>query len=291
MHKYLQNEVFNDDESIVVRMSTASANSILHTHDFLEIVYVFSGQGKQYVDGKVYDAQVGSMLFINCNETHYFQTDSYMSFMEVFIKSELMSQECVSIENAFSMMLLSSIHSLDIESVFPTPFTNFSGENRMRIQATLLEMLQEYSLHRYGSQEILKNYLNIIFICIQMHILPDNFHFKEMPNAILAYINDHFTEKLSLSDLANKCFYSPKYFSYVFKKTYNVTLSSYIKNKRLEEGLKLLSTTDMSIDKISSLIGWTNSTVFYEFFRKKYGMTPAEFRINQTLNDKNSTNQ
>ena len=61
-----------------------------------------------------------------------------------------------------------------------------------------------------------------------------------IPQEIIDYISEHFNEKLSLGELSQKCFYSPAYFSRLFKKTFNMSFTDYIMDIRLKHTMKRL---------------------------------------------------
>ena len=78
MRHFVQKNYFKNNEFIAVSKKKANKQGLYHTHDFIEIVYICKGNGKQFVNDNEYDVKRGSVIFINCGETHYFYTDSNM---------------------------------------------------------------------------------------------------------------------------------------------------------------------------------------------------------------------
>lgn len=275
--EYLQKDIFGSGESVILMKKNARKQDIYHTHDFAEIVYIYSGEGKQFVGEKEYDVKRGSMIFVNCGEIHYFTTPERMTYIEILIKPELISDSIISPDNAFGLLTLTAFEKMR-QSLLPFPFADVGGEERRKIEMIILEMLTEYNSNAYGCQTILSNYLNILFTYIIRHTMSDSQQFRGVPAEIMRYIDEHFSEHLSLSELAKKSFYSPKYFGQVFKKCFDMTLTEYICKKRIEEGKHLLIDTNLSIDEISRKIGWENPTLFYNNFKKYYSLTPHAYR-------------
>lgn len=93
------------------------------------------------------------------------------------------------------------------------------------------------------------------------------------------YINGHYSEDLSLSNLAEKFYFNQSYFSTLFKKKTSVNFSEYLKNIRLKEAEKLLANTNMKIYQISKKVGYNDAKYFNRIFKNEYGLSPKEFRF------------
>ena len=70
MEHFTYNDFFGSGESIFVEKQLHNSHLHEHTHDFIEIVYVCSGNGVHCVDGKQYFVKEGSLIFINYGQTH-----------------------------------------------------------------------------------------------------------------------------------------------------------------------------------------------------------------------------
>lgn len=95
---------------------------------------------------------------------------------------------------------------------------------------------------------------------------------------ILKYLRDNFTERLSLEELSCVFHLSPKYFSRFFKKNFQMTLTEYLNSLRLENAVRLLSGTELSVTEIALQSGFHNVSYFIRCFRKCYGCSPLGYR-------------
>lgn len=95
---------------------------------------------------------------------------------------------------------------------------------------------------------------------------------------ICRYINSHIEEEISRNTLAGLVYMSPDHMTRVFKKTMGMTISDYILDKKMENAANLLVNTNFSISYIASNIGYSNISHFSGAFKKKYDMTPSEYR-------------
>ena len=112
----------------------------------------------------------------------------------------------------------------------------------------------------------------------------NSLQFKNIKH-ILSFIDEHFTEKLSLNELAELAGMSPNYFSAFFKKISGVTLWDYISSKRINKAVQLIRTPNSGKNmlEIATLCGFNNTTNFNKMFRRITGMTPSEYKKNTNL--------
>ena len=102
---------------------------------------------------------------------------------------------------------------------------------------------------------------------------------------IITYVTEHYTEKLSLEDVANQVGFSREYFCRFFKQHMGITFLRYLNEVRISHAGRLLTSTDMSISEVMTESGFTNQTIFNRLFKEIYGMTPRQAR-NTSAEDK-----
>ncbi|MCR5031842.1 MAG: response regulator [Lachnospiraceae bacterium] len=92
------------------------------------------------------------------------------------------------------------------------------------------------------------------------------------------YIETHYSEDLSVSDLAERFFMSPNYFSTMFKKRTGVPAVAYLKKVRMDRAKKELEESDRSVAEIAELVGYNDSQYFFKLFKRETGVTPQQYR-------------
>lgn len=97
-------------------------------------------------------------------------------------------------------------------------------------------------------------------------------------NRVLQYINGHFTEKITLKELAEHINVNAIYLSSLIKKETNMSLSSHINLIRIKESKKLLIYTNKSVQEIAYEVGYNYQNHFNTVFKKIEGISPLEFR-------------
>ena len=92
------------------------------------------------------------------------------------------------------------------------------------------------------------------------------------------YIDQHFQENLSLTEVAEKFHIESSYFSRMFRKEVGDTFVVYISKKRMEKAVEYMKHTDIRLTEIAFLVGYDDYTYFNKVFRKMMGSSPREFR-------------
>ena len=96
--------------------------------------------------------------------------------------------------------------------------------------------------------------------------------------AITRYLQEHLSEDVSLSVLAEEFHLSAQYISQLFKNEIGVNFLAYFTNIRMERAKKLLLSSSASIGEISEQLGFGDYRVFTKVFKKAEGVTPSQYR-------------
>lgn len=94
----------------------------------------------------------------------------------------------------------------------------------------------------------------------------------------IQFISTHTNQPLSIDDVAEAVGRSRSYLSKKFKKELGFNLSDFIMRRKLEEGKSLLAYTEKPISEISEYLCFSSQSYFQNVFKKKYHMTPYEYR-------------
>lgn len=95
---------------------------------------------------------------------------------------------------------------------------------------------------------------------------------------VKAYLDEHYTEKLTLDELA-RLFYLDKYYlSKCFKEEYGVTINQYLLQVRITKAKQMLRFTDEKLEAIGLACGIGEAAYFARAFKKVEGISPKEYR-------------
>jgi two-component system response regulator YesN len=94
----------------------------------------------------------------------------------------------------------------------------------------------------------------------------------------LHFIDSHYNEDLSLEKVASIVFLNPIYFSQLFKQKTGQGYKEYVISLRMEHAKRLLANPDLKLADVAERIGYQDVRHFTQVFRKKFEMTPTEYR-------------
>lgn len=109
---------------------------------------------------------------------------------------------------------------------------------------------------------------------------------KQVAEAI-DYIYLHVLERITINDLANAISISPTYLSRIFKQETGVSVSEYIRQRKLDVAKNMLRFSDMDLVEIANTLSYSSQSHFIQHFRQQTGMTPKAYRNANYMNNWN----
>ena len=98
-------------------------------------------------------------------------------------------------------------------------------------------------------------------------------------NNLLQYLNEVHIQ-ISLDEICEHFHCSRSHISHLFKKNSGMTISAYCNQLKLQDGLRLLQSTDYSVSRIAYEVGFSDPGYFIRLFRKQYHLSPLQYRKN-----------
>lgn len=103
-------------------------------------------------------------------------------------------------------------------------------------------------------------------------------------NDVIHYINLHYAEKISLSNIEEKYSISASYFCKLFKSASGLSFVNYLNQVRVEKATQLLVSTNKKISDVAKECGFSDYPYFCKTYRKFTGYSPNEIRRNNVIN-------
>ena len=275
MREFSRKEFFKRDPHFCIQLSQ-NADTEIHTHDFIEIVYITKGSAMQTIGGAGYPVHRGTLLFINCGQTHSFTAQKSFTYYNLMLTPEFISDQLVDSGNLYEILSLSMFEEFQSAKDASHPLAQLSGEIIPEMDALFAALLREYQNNRPGRLILMRSYSSIILTHIFRRLCsPEE---SIVTPELLHYIEEHCSERLTLSALARKCFYHPSYLSRMFHELQGQTLTEYITEVRIKKAMKLLSETALPIEDICISCGFRDKTFFFKKFKELTGNSPANYR-------------
>ena len=252
-----------------------------HSHDHLELAFILSGVGKYYIEGVEYDVQEGDLLILNPG-----------------VKHQALRSESGTVPTTEFFVGFSDIQLPDYpKNYLPVPngghMIHTVGEFKQKIAKICAAMEAENLVCKEGRYFMLKSYLmQMILLVIREQcaiISPmggyafESVNKKYVVERIVTYFEEHYSEKISLDQIAENMYLSPFYISKIFKSEIGDTPIRYLINIRLEKAKHLLeSESGSSIQEIAARVGYEDAYHFSKLFKKHYGVSPSQVRKKAT---------
>ncbi len=252
-----------------------------HTHNYVEVVYMCSGKTRHIINGSEVVLKQGELLFLSQNATQEIypasENDIGVNFIvlpEFFDQTLSMIGDEASLIRDFIIDCLrngsQNIRYLHFKVADILPIQNLienliwmllnTQPNKRRLNQTTMGLLFLHLMNSTDKMEIGKEH-----------------EAQELILQVFRYIEDNYRDG-ELSELARENECDLYWLSRMIKQTTGKNYTELVQEKRLSQAAFLLSTTSLSIMDISLDVGYSNFSYFYRIFKKKFGVSPKDFR-------------
>lgn len=264
---------------ITLRPHTRFIHFPEHSHDYVEVVYMCSGQIRHIVNGKELLLKQGELLFLNQRVTH---------------------EVCRAEEGdvAVNFIVLPDFFSTPLAMIGEeeTPLRRFlvdclcgqnSGSGYLHFQVSqvasvqnLLEnlirtLLSETPNRRKISQMTMALLLLQLLGCTETLVTEDRDEAAVWK--VLRYVESHYSDG-SLTELGEELHYDISWLSREIKRQTGKTYTQLVQEKRLAQAAFLLRNTDRNVADISVAVGYENISYFHRIFYAAYSKSPKHYR-------------
>lgn len=138
---------------------------------------------------------------------------------------------------------------------------------------------RRHDLYHFKHLYELELYLNDIIDALCTGDEDSDAGMNKIINNLLKYVESNYAEDISLKELADKKYFvNYSYLSRCFSKKTGKTFSKYLIDYRLEKAKELIQGRNMRIGHVALAVGYNDVSHFIQSFRKRYGITPDEYR-------------
>jgi AraC-like DNA-binding protein len=216
------------------------------------------------------------VVFINYGSEHSFVGSEDYCYYNVCFNPEIMGK-VVDNSNALALLSLTAFNELRKENNCGK--ISFSAQDSKDVEFILERMKREMDEKKEGYGRVIENYLSILFsYMLRRSLLPEIFSSSNVWENLVQYISSNPDGELTLDALAKRCFYNPSYFSRVFKQKMGVSVSEYVRERRMDKAKSLLQNTNKTVEKIMEEVGYSDRSAFYHAFSKSFDCTPTQIR-------------
>lgn len=250
-----------------------------HSHDFFELYLFLDGSVTYYIEEHAYDLIPGDLLVIPPGRMHRPVLSDSTALYERMVLW-LNAGYLASLDDEKGT-LRNRLKAIGQENGYLIPLRGEEFAFLSGLLVRLLALEKERTDWIALRQRALISTL-LTTVCAEEsrrdaadHEVPEKF---ELIPAVIRYINQHYTEGLTLDHLCGEFFVSKYHLIRKFKTYTNSTVYDYIISKRIALARKLLR-QGLSAADAGDGCGFSDYSNFYKSFVKKTGMTPAQFKL------------
>lgn len=268
---------------IAARLHTRFIDFPEHGHNYIEIMYVCSGKITHIINGGEIVTEAGDILFMNQQVKHSIKktevNDLGINFIilpEFFKIPLLMLKE--EKKHALAEFLIAALR---IDERRPQ-YLHFKTAGNLAIENLMENIIQ--SLFSGKEEESINQFtMGLIFLQLLSNIdsiSENSFQTGQdfMAETALRYIRKRYQDA-NLKELASNMQQSPSNMCKIIKKSTGYTFGALLQKVRFQQAKIFLTDTKMTVSEIMNTVGYENSSYFYKEFRRRYGMSPREYRM------------
>lgn len=276
------NKMLAKGKLIDVRPHTRFVHFPIHRHNYIEIIYMCSGETTHIINGNTtITLQMGELLFLNQNVTQEIlpagENDVAVNFMvlpEFFDKVVTMIEE----ENVLRDFLIGSLK----QDKSLVDFLHCQVTDILPIQNLIENMIWSIVNKQPNNRNINQTTMGLLFLQLinyteTMNQNDPRPHDQSIILSVMRYIEDTYKTG-TLEEISNILKQPDYYISKMLKFHTGYTFKNLLQTKRLNQSAFLLSTTTLTIEDIIDVVGYNNSSYFHRIFRERFGMTPKTYR-------------
>lgn len=225
---------------------------------------VDSGSGTLQYDGMVYPLCSGDCVFINCSHPYSHQTSAHLWSIRWI---------------HFHGPSMNSIYEKYVErGGLPTFHPHFPEK--------VSELWQ--SLYQLAASEdyVRDMHINEALSSLLTLLMEESWHPELIPEGdkssnlshIKSYLDEHFTEKITLDQLSVLFYMDKFYLTKLFRRQFGLTITNYLLQKRITHAKHLLRFTTQTVESVGAACGMSDVHYFSRVFKKIEGISPSEYR-------------
>ncbi|WP_304964615.1 AraC family transcriptional regulator [uncultured Oscillibacter sp.] len=240
-----------------------------HCHsDIAELMFLEEGTSEYSLGPDVYTLQAGDVIFVNAGVVH----------AEKPLGSEPFSLWTLSFSGV-------SLFGLEPNQLIPSSIYPVIAVGQVQgfLSQRFSDLYGELISPQLYTDERCKFIVGDILLQLSriLHTTSYNRDLRD-PDSIsdraMQYINEHYTDPITLNELAELFYCSPYHLNHEMKRKLGISPINYLISRRLGEAQRLLLSTNMKIVKIADRVGYENTQYFTNLFKKYVGCSPRDFR-------------
>lgn len=248
----------------------------MHRHEAWELYYVTHGKGIRMTGDTMMPFTEGDVVLIPPSMPHYWEykpesadDDGEIKYLMVAFSPELIDK-CMSV--------FPEIRNKLYGQILPTEALKYGSDSSVEIKHSLMRMKNLDDIEQLSEMIRL---IPIIFTTRDHTLIGKPIKIERdirRMQQVAEYVMAHYVHTITLDDIAAHISMNRSAFCTFFKRNKGMTFSQFVTQYRLETACGLLKDSQKQVSEICFSVGFNDLPHFIRVFRKKYGMSPSQYR-------------
>lgn len=253
----------------------------------------------------LYLQESGSLTALSKHTSHRYSLDSYLffivtsgsgSFMYENNEYNLSEGDCVFIDCSKTYS-----HTTSAKNLWSLKWIHFNGTTMSAVYDKYLsrggkivfhpESIKDFTIihneiynEASKSDHLVDMKINALISKLLVLLMENSWNPLEIKNKrgkllpIKIYLDENYTQKISLDELSEKFFINKFYLTRIFKEQYGISINNYLLGLKITKAKQLLRFSDESLESIASNCGIGEANYFSRIFKQIEGISPSEYR-------------
>ena len=246
----------------------------MHFHNCYEMYYLLEGSIWYLIENNIYSIESGKIAWIPPNILHKTKPNASESYKKIMF----------TISPKYLKKIIGEDTGLN-DFFSKTRVITMTEQDKADIEAILVKLIDICAEDAPSNELLIKSYLGVlIFTLSKSSTASKNSLFdedKDVPESIrgiVRYLNEHYSEDITLETLSNTFYLHQNYICNLITKTLGVSFRKYLNKIRIANSMDLLQATDKSISDIASDCGFSSSTNYCREFKLYFNISPSRYR-------------
>lgn len=267
---------------ITVRPHTRFVHFPKHTHNYVEVIYMCSGQTRHLINEEEVILKQGELLFLGQNSVQEIDAAGINDIGVNFIILPAFFDEALKMigqeENPLRDFIVDCLKGSDSGKI---GYLHFKVADILPIQNLLENLIWTIVNNQQNKRSINQITMGLLFLQLMNYtekiVVGKNASDEDLIFAVLRYIEENYKEA-ELTSLAENLHYDVYWMSKMIKKKTGKTYTELVQRKRIQQAAYYLKNTDMTVADIGNAVGYDNLSYFHRIFQKQMGISPKKYR-------------
>lgn len=275
-------KLLEDGKLIQIRTHTRFVHFPVHTHNFVEVVYMCQGSTRHVINGNEIVLNEGELLFISQSARQEIYPATETDVAVNFIILPEFFDYGLSMTEAENNQLRSFVIDCLTGGKEDTGYLHFKVADVLPVQNLVENLIWTLIRREPNKRSIQQVTMGLLFLQLMNQIermeTAEADKQQKLVMDVLSYIEEHYRDG-ELDTLAKQLHYDMRWLSREIKRRTGCTYTELVQKKRLNQAAYLLTTTTMNVLDIGLAVGYDNTSYFHRIFQKQFGMTPRQYRV------------